>query len=139
MSLHGMLLALWLNRSRLAVGVRTCILVQPVLWAHHLCRPRSSRYVASSSSSCAYHASRANLALTLATTRHDKLLLVHETTAKAVQHTLQCCNAGAPADLVQIVTGYGDAGNALVTGGVDKLIFVGSTKAGSCAFALCSM
>ncbi len=36
--------------------------------------------------------------------------------------------AGAPADLVQIVTGYGDAGNALVTGGVDKLIFVGSTK-----------
>jgi acyl-CoA reductase-like NAD-dependent aldehyde dehydrogenase len=33
---------------------------------------------------------------------------------------------------VQIVTGYGEAGNALVTGGVDKLIFVGSTKAGSC-------
>lgn len=27
------------------------------------------------------------------------------------------------------MTGYGDAGNALVTGGVDKLIFVGSTKA----------
>lgn len=37
---------------------------------------------------------------------------------------------GAPADLVQIVTGYGEAGNALVTGGVDKLIFVGSTKVG---------
>lgn len=36
--------------------------------------------------------------------------------------------AGAPADLVQIVTGYGKAGSALVTGGVDKLIFVGSTK-----------
>jgi hypothetical protein len=44
-----------------------------------------------------------------------------------------CCTAGAPADLVQIVTGYGDAGNALVTGGVDKLIFVGSTKARPCA------
>ena len=40
--------------------------------------------------------------------------------------------AGAPADLVQIVTGYGDAGNALVTGGVHKLIFVGSTQA-SCS------
>ena len=42
------------------------------------------------------------------------------------------CTAGAPADLVQIVTGYGEAGNALVTGGVDKLIFVGSTKACPC-------
>ncbi|GIL63479.1 hypothetical protein Vafri_17528 [Volvox africanus] len=38
--------------------------------------------------------------------------------------------AGAPADLVQIVTGYGEAGNALVTGGVDKVIFVGSTQVG---------
>jgi acyl-CoA reductase-like NAD-dependent aldehyde dehydrogenase len=38
--------------------------------------------------------------------------------------------AGAPADLVQIVTGYGDAGAALVTGGVDKVIFVGSTVVG---------
>lgn len=36
--------------------------------------------------------------------------------------------AGAPPDLVQIVTGYADAGEALVTGGVDKLIFVGSTE-----------
>ena len=35
---------------------------------------------------------------------------------------------GAPPDLVQIVTGYADAGEALVTGGVDKLIFVGSTE-----------
>ena len=35
--------------------------------------------------------------------------------------------AGAPSDLVQIVTGYGDAGAALVNGGVDKVIFVGST------------
>uniref|UniRef100_A0A061RL47 Aldehyde dehydrogenase n=1 Tax=Tetraselmis sp. GSL018 TaxID=582737 RepID=A0A061RL47_9CHLO len=38
--------------------------------------------------------------------------------------------ARAPADLVQIVTGYGEAGNVLVTGGVDKLIFVGSTAIG---------
>lgn len=37
---------------------------------------------------------------------------------------------GAPADLVQIVTGCGETGNALVTGGIDKLIFVGSTKIG---------
>ena len=39
-------------------------------------------------------------------------------------------HAGAPRDLVQIVTGYGEAGNALVTGGVDKVIFVGSTGVG---------
>lgn len=39
-------------------------------------------------------------------------------------------SAGAPADLVQIVTGYAEAGNALVTGGVDKVIFVGSTGVG---------
>jgi len=38
--------------------------------------------------------------------------------------------AGAPRDLVQIVTGYGEAGNALVTGGVGKLVFVGSTGVG---------
>lgn len=38
--------------------------------------------------------------------------------------------AGAPADLVQFVTGYGEAGNALVVGGVDKVIFVGSTVVG---------
>jgi len=37
---------------------------------------------------------------------------------------------GAPKDLVQIITGYGEAGNALVTGGVQKLIFVGSTGIG---------
>jgi acyl-CoA reductase-like NAD-dependent aldehyde dehydrogenase len=30
--------------------------------------------------------------------------------------------AGAPPDLVQFVTGYGEAGNALVTGGVDKVM-----------------
>ena len=38
--------------------------------------------------------------------------------------------AGAPQDLVQVVTGYAEAGNALVTGGVDKVIFVGSTGVG---------
>lgn len=37
---------------------------------------------------------------------------------------------GAPLDLVQIVTGYGEVGNALVEGGVDKVIFVGSTSVG---------
>jgi acyl-CoA reductase-like NAD-dependent aldehyde dehydrogenase len=29
--------------------------------------------------------------------------------------------AGAPPGLVRFVTGYGDAGHALVTGGVDKV------------------
>jgi len=37
---------------------------------------------------------------------------------------------GAPPDLVQFVTGYAEAGNALVTGGVDKAIFIGSTMVG---------
>lgn len=37
---------------------------------------------------------------------------------------------GAPPDLIQIVTGYGDAGAALVSGGVDHCIFVGSTAVG---------
>ena len=36
--------------------------------------------------------------------------------------------AGAPTDLVQIVTGFAESGAALVSGGVDKLIFVGSTE-----------
>ena len=35
--------------------------------------------------------------------------------------------AGAPEHLVQIVTGYAEAGNALVTSGVNKLIFVVSS------------
>lgn len=38
--------------------------------------------------------------------------------------------AGAPPNLVQIVTGYGEAGNAVVTQGSDKVIFVGSTVVG---------
>ena len=37
---------------------------------------------------------------------------------------------GAPRDLVKIVAGFGDAGAALVSGGVDHLIFVGSTGVG---------
>ncbi|CAL8470086.1 g9628 [Coccomyxa elongata] len=47
---------------------------------------------------------------------------------RIISATLQA--VGAPADLVQIVTGYAEAGNALVTGGVDKVIFVGSTGVG---------
>eukprot|EP00656_Telonema_subtile_P016169 TRINITY_DN18527_c0_g1_i2.p1 TRINITY_DN18527_c0_g1~~TRINITY_DN18527_c0_g1_i2.p1 ORF type:complete len:576 (+),score=137.47 TRINITY_DN18527_c0_g1_i2:206-1933(+) len=43
----------------------------------------------------------------------------------------RCCDAvNAPRDLVQIVTGYGAAGNALVSGGVDTVIFVGSVEVG---------
>ena len=42
-----------------------------------------------------------------------------------------CLDAvGAPRDLVQIVHGYGEAGNALVTGGCGKVVFVGSTGVG---------
>lgn len=48
--------------------------------------------------------------------------------------------AAAPADLVQIVTGYAEAGHALVTSGLGKLIFVGSTGVGTrcvcCVFAI---
>jgi acyl-CoA reductase-like NAD-dependent aldehyde dehydrogenase len=38
--------------------------------------------------------------------------------------------AGAPRDLVQIVTGFGEAGHELTKGGVDTLIFVGSVGVG---------
>lgn len=41
--------------------------------------------------------------------------------------------AGAPTDLVSIVTGYGPTGQALVESSVDKLIFVGSTKVYICS------
>ena len=42
-----------------------------------------------------------------------------------------CLDAvGAPRDLVQFVVGYGPTGRALVTSGVDKLIFVGSPEVG---------
>ncbi len=43
----------------------------------------------------------------------------------------QCLDAvGAPRDLVQFVVGYGETGSALVTSGVDKIIFVGSPGVG---------
>ena len=48
----------------------------------------------------------------------------------AVLYVCNCLAAGAPENLVQIVTGYAEAGNALVTSGVNKLIFVGSTEIG---------
>lgn len=38
---------------------------------------------------------------------------------------------GAPKDLVQFVVGYGVTGSALVTSGVDKVIFVGSPSVGA--------
>jgi acyl-CoA reductase-like NAD-dependent aldehyde dehydrogenase len=38
--------------------------------------------------------------------------------------------AGLPRDLVQLVDGYGDTGAALVSGGVDKVIFTGSMANG---------
>jgi acyl-CoA reductase-like NAD-dependent aldehyde dehydrogenase len=47
--------------------------------------------------------------------------------------------AGAPTDLVQIVTGYGEAGHALVTAPkVGKLVFVGSTAVGRKVMAAAS-
>jgi acyl-CoA reductase-like NAD-dependent aldehyde dehydrogenase len=33
-------------------------------------------------------------------------------------------------DLVQVICGYGETGNALVTGGVDKVLFIGSPQVG---------
>ena len=47
---------------------------------------------------------------------------------RAIKACLQA--VGAPADLVQIVHGYAEAGNAIVTGGTDKVVFVGSTSVG---------
>lgn len=44
----------------------------------------------------------------------------------------ECLKAvGAPTDLVQFVVGYGATGSALVTSGVDKVIFVGSPGVGA--------
>lgn len=44
-------------------------------------------------------------------------------------------SVGAPEDLVQIVHGYGPAGVALVGGGIDKCIFVGSPGVGKIVMA----
>lgn len=41
----------------------------------------------------------------------------------------RCC-AGAPPGLVQLVTGYAEAGAALASGPINHLIFVGSTGVG---------
>jgi acyl-CoA reductase-like NAD-dependent aldehyde dehydrogenase len=49
------------------------------------------------------------------------------------QAIIQAClkAVGAPVDLVQFVVGYGATGSALVTSGIDKLIFVGSPGVGA--------
>jgi acyl-CoA reductase-like NAD-dependent aldehyde dehydrogenase len=47
---------------------------------------------------------------------------------RAIKECLKA--AGAPEDLVQIVTGYGEAGEAIVNGGCQKVVFVGSTTVG---------
>ncbi len=39
-------------------------------------------------------------------------------------------DAGAHEEIVQVVTGRGEAGNALVTGGIDKVSFTGSVETG---------
>jgi len=43
-------------------------------------------------------------------------------------HVLSAC--GYPKDLVQVVNGYADAGAALASGGVDKIVFTGSMPNG---------
>ncbi len=44
--------------------------------------------------------------------------------------------AGLPENLVQVVTGYGDTGAALIASGIDKLVFVGSEATGRKVAAL---
>ncbi len=52
--------------------------------------------------------------------------------SKYYGRAIKACLAavGAPTDLVQIVHGYAEAGGAVVTGGCDKVVFVGSTGVG---------
>lgn len=45
--------------------------------------------------------------------------------------------AGFPADLLQVVTGHGPAGQALIEAGVDKVHFTGSTNVGKRIAAMC--
>ena len=45
--------------------------------------------------------------------------------------------SGLPADLLQVVTGYGPTGQALIEAGVDKVHFTGSTNVGKKIAALC--
>ena len=48
--------------------------------------------------------------------------------SRFLEAALAAC--GAPPDLVQIVTGFGETGDALVRANVDKLIFIGSVGVG---------
>ncbi|PRP95028.1 Succinate-semialdehyde dehydrogenase [NADP(+)] GabD [Enhygromyxa salina] len=52
--------------------------------------------------------------------------------AEPFQRFLDRCLAdcGYSPDLIQIITGYGDTGAALVSGGVDKIVFTGSMRNG---------
>lgn len=56
------------------------------------------------------------------------------------QRVLDACleAAGAPAGLVQIVNGYAETGNALVSCGADKIIFVGSVSVGRQVMKACA-
>jgi acyl-CoA reductase-like NAD-dependent aldehyde dehydrogenase len=47
---------------------------------------------------------------------------------RLIDRALKDC--GYAPDLVQIITGYGDTGAALVSGGVDKIVFTGSLRNG---------
>lgn len=56
------------------------------------------------------------------------------------QRVLDACleAVGAPADLVQIINGFAETGNALVTSGADKIIFVGSVTVGRQVMKACA-
>lgn len=51
------------------------------------------------------------------------------------REALTAAGGHASPDLVQVVTGFGATGSALVSGGVDKIIFTGSTKVGKLVMA----
>ena len=56
------------------------------------------------------------------------------------QRVLDACleAAGAPAGLIQIVNGFAETGNALVSCGADKIIFVGSVSVGRQVMKACA-
>jgi acyl-CoA reductase-like NAD-dependent aldehyde dehydrogenase len=58
----------------------------------------------------------------------------------ACGHKLQTLliEAGLPAGLFQVVDGFGETGSAVVSGGVDKLIFTGSVSTGRRVAAACA-
>jgi len=71
------------------------------------------------------------------------VLKVSEHASWSAGHFLRVARAAlravdGPEDLVQVCTGYAEAGKALVTGGVDKLIFVGSPAVGRKVMELAS-